>query len=93
MRKRKRNSILYRKSHKGKDVKIFFKPYDFDEEITNSTSKKYVVWSSGKIHLKTDSLKTAEEEYTKECKKHYNDTHGRFKVGVHVIQNGIIKKL
>ena len=76
MRKRKRNSILYRKSHKGKDVKIFFKPYDFDEEITNSTSKKYVVWSSGKIHLKTDSLKTAEETFSSE-----SGVDGRMKIG------------
>ena len=92
-KKRQRNNILYRKSHKGKDVKIYFKPYDFDDDIPSSKTKAYVVWSGGKILLKTDSLKTAEEEYTKECKKHYKDVHGRFEVGIHTIVNGVIKTI
>lgn len=91
--RKKESSILYRKSHKGKDIKIFFKPYEFDDEIPNSTAKKYIVWSGGKIHLKTDSLKVAEDEYTKECKKHYKDVHGRYVVGKHSIVNGVIKNL
>ena len=93
LRKKRGSSILYRRSHKGKDVKIFFKPYEFDDDIPNSTTKKYIVWSNGKIHLKTDSLKTAEDEYTKECKKHYNDVHGRYVIGKHAIVNGVIKNL
>ena len=92
-KKRQRNNILYRKSHKGKDVKIYFKPYDFDDDIPSSTTKAYVVWSGGKVLLKTDSLKAAEEEYTKECKKHYKDVHGRFEVGIHTIVNGVIKTI
>ena len=36
---------------------------------------------------------TAEEEYTKECKKHYKDVHGRFEVGIHTIVNGVIKTI
>ena len=87
------DQILYRKSHKGKDVKIYFKPYEFDDDIPNSTSKKFVVWANGAILLKTDSLKAAEDKYTTECKKHYKDTHGRFMVGRHTIVNGVIKTL
>jgi hypothetical protein len=43
--------------------------------------------------LKTDSLKLAEERYTKECEKHYDDVHGRFMVGKHTIVNGVIKAI
>ena len=85
--------MLYRKSHKGKDIKIFFAPYDFDDDIPSSTTKNYVVWADGAIVLRTDSLKSAEEEYTKQCEKYYDDVHGRFVVGTHAIDDGVIKTI
>lgn len=51
------------------------------------------MWSDGGIVLRTDSLKTAEEKYTTECKKHYDDVHGRFEVGSHTIIDGVIKTI
>ena len=88
-----RLNILYRKSHKGKDVKIYYAPFSFDQDINISTEKKYIVWADGAVALKTDSLKSAEDEYTKQCKKHYNDTHGRFQVGRHILDKGIVKTI
>jgi hypothetical protein len=51
------------------------------------------VWAEGGIVLRTDNLLTAEDRYTTECQKHYDDVHGRFQVGTHTIVNGVIKTL
>lgn len=91
--KKQRPDILFRKSHKGKDIKIYLKPYDFDDDIVNSTTKDYVVWADGAVVLKTDSLKNAEDEYTKQCQKYYDDVHGRFAVGRHALVGGVVKTL
>ena len=91
--KKQRPDILFRKSHKGKDIKIYLKPYDFDDDIVNSTTKDYVVWADGAVVLKTDSLKNAEDEYTKQCQKYYDDVHGRFAVGRHALVDGVVKTL
>ena len=91
--KKKRLNILFRKSHKGKDVKIYFKPYDFDDDITNSTTKDYIVWADGAVILKPDDLKKAEDEYTKQCEKYYDDVHGRFAIGRHALVDGVVKTI
>ena len=91
--KKKRLNILFRKSHKGKYVKIYFKPYDFDDDITNSTTKDYIVWADGAVILKTDDLKKAEDEYTKQCEKYYDDVHGRFAIGRHALVDGVVKTI
>ena len=88
-----RHKILFRKSHKGKDVKIYVKPYEFDEDITVSVSKSYVVWADGAIVLKTDDLEKAEKLYTDKCKAHYDDVHGRFVVGKHILDDGVVKTI
>ena len=85
--------ILFRKSHKGKDIKIYVEPYVFDEDITVSVTKKYVVWANGSIALKTDDLKKAENIYTDKCKEHYDDVHGRFEIGRHVLDDGVVKTI
>ena len=75
------------------DIKIYFKPYHFDENVPINTSKDYVVWADGAIILKTNNLQTAEKEYTKQCKKYYDDVHGEYGVGKHIIHGGVIKTL
>ena len=89
----KENNILYRKSHKGKDVKIYVKPYVFDEDLTSSSNKDYIVWANGSVLLETDDLGKAEDLYTKECKKLYDDVHGRFTVGRHALVDGVVKTI
>ena len=85
--------ILYRKSHKGKDIKIYVEPYVFDEDITVSVTERYVVWAEGSIKLKTDDLEKAENLYTDKCKEYYDDVHGRFEVGRHVLSDGVVKTI
>jgi len=89
----KRHNILFRKSHKGKDVKIYVKPFIFDENITSPSDKDYIVWANGSILLETDDLGKAEDLYTKECKKLYDDVHGRFAVGIHALVDGVVKTI
>lgn len=88
-----RHKILFRKSHKGKDVKIYVKPYEFDEDITVFVAKSYVVWADGSIALKTDDLEKAENLYTNKCKNYYDDVHGRFTVGKHILDDGVVKTI
>lgn len=52
-----------------------------------------MVWADGAIVLKTNNLQTAEKEYTKQCKKYYDDVHGEYVVGKHIISGGVIKTL
>lgn len=90
--------MLIRRSSKGEKVYIF-KPrtkenisYKFsDDEIVSfdAQNKSYVVTNNGAVVKRTNSWKTAEDQYLKECKKYYSDTHGRLKVGVHKLVNGV----
>ena len=43
--------------------------------------------------LKTDDLKKAEDEYTKQCEKYYDDVHGRFAIGRHALVDGVVKTI
>ena len=43
--------------------------------------------------LRTDSIKNAENEYTKQYEKYYDDVHGRYVVGIHTIRDGVIKTI
>lgn len=94
--------MLIRRSSKGEKVYIF-KPrtkenisYKFsDDEIVSfdAQNKSYVVTNNGAVVKRTNSWKTAEEEYLKECKKYYPDTHGRVKVGESTLVNAVFKAL
>ena len=68
-------------------------PFEFDDDITIITTKRYIVWADGDVVLKTNNLKTAEDEYTDQCEKYYDDVHGRFTVGVHALHDGVVKTI
>lgn len=51
------------------------------------------MWANGSILLETDDLGKAEDLYTKECKKLYDDVHGRFAVGIHALVDGVVKTI
>jgi len=94
--------MLVRRSSKGKKIYIF-KPrtkenvsYKFSEDETvsfDAQNKSYIVTSDGAVVKRTDSWITAQSAYDVECKKHYDDTHGKIKVGVHTLVNGVATKL
>lgn len=85
--------MLFRKSHKGKDVKLYAAPFPFDEDIPVNTVESFVVWADGSVVLKTNDLKKAENEYTKRCKVYYDDTHGRFDILKHALIDGVVKNV
>ena len=94
--------MLVRRSSKGKKIYIF-KPrtkenvsYKFSEDEVisfDAQNKSYIVTSDGAVVKRTDSWITAQSAYDKECKKHYEDTHGAIKVGVHTLINGVATEL
>jgi len=55
------------------------------ETITYPSSYDYFIDVDGEVIKLTNSLKVAEEEYTKECKKKHPDkpSHGRLDMGKH----------
>lgn len=94
--------MLVRRSSKGKKIYIF-KPrtkenvsYKFSEDEVisfDAQNKSYIVTSDGAVVKRTDSWITAQSAYDKECKKHYEDTHGVIKVGIHTLINGVATEL
>ena len=94
--------MLVRRSSKGKKIYIF-KPrtkenvsYKFSEDEVvsfDAQNKSYIVTSDGAVVKRTNSWITAQTTYDSECKKHYSDTTGKIKVGVHTLVNGVATKL
>ena len=62
-----------------------------DREMTTltypSAAKDYFLWVDGDIVKRTDSFKTCEEEFVKECAKKHSDGHGRIDIVQHKLVN------
>ena len=94
--------MLIRRSSKGEKVYIF-KPrtkenisYKFsNDEIVSfdAQNKSYIVTNNGAVVKRTNSWKTAEEQYLKECKKYYSDTNGRVEFGKSTLENAVFKAI
>ena len=79
---------LHRNTTKGATrVKTY--PDGSNETLTYPSSYDYFVDVDGDIAKKSNSFKVAEEFYVAECAKKHGDGHGRLKVGVHHLINGI----
>ena len=52
-----------------------------------SASKDYFLWVDSEIIKKSDSFKTCEEEFVKECAKKHSDGHGRIDIVKHKLVN------
>lgn len=94
--------MLIRRSSKGEKVYIF-KPRtkeNISYKISNdeivsfdAQNKSYIVINNGAVVKRTNSWKTAEDQYLKECKKYYSDTNGRVKLGESTLENAVFKAL
>tara|TARA_R100000781_G_scaffold104689_1_gene68449 strand:+ start:53 stop:343 length:291 start_codon:yes stop_codon:yes gene_type:complete len=61
--------------------------------ITYPNSKKFFLWVDGEIVKKSDSFKTIEEEYVKECSKKHSKGLGRIDIVKHkIINNKVVQK-
>jgi len=94
--------MLIRKCAKGHKVYIFSPftddqvSYKFSDDETvsfDAQNKSYIVTSEGAVVKRTDSWITAQSSYDTECKKHYDDTTGKIKVGIHTLVNGVATRL
>ena len=63
------------------------------ETLTYPSSYKYFLDVDGKIVKKSNSFKTIEEEYVKECEKKHSDGHGRIIIGKQKLEDGIATNL
>ena len=52
-----------------------------------SDAKDYFLWVDGEIIKRSDSFKTIEEEFVKECAKKHSDGHGRIDLNKHRLIN------
>lgn len=52
-----------------------------------SAAKDYFLWVDGEITKRSDSFKTCEEEFVKECAKKHSDGHGRIDIVQHKLIN------
>lgn len=86
--------MIIRRSSQGENIRILrntspnatrIRKYRDGTTLTIEypSSHKYFITVEGKVVKKTNSYKVAEEVYTTECKKKYNNVHGRLVVGKH----------
>ncbi len=86
--------MVIRRSSQGENIRIYrntspgaTKIRKYSDGSTQSveypSSYTYFVTVEGSVVKKTNSLKVAEEFYTDECKKKYDNVHGRITIGKH----------
>ena len=74
-------------------TKIKTYPDGSKETLTYPSSYTYFVDVDGEIVKKSNSFKTIEEEYVKECAKKHDNGHGRIIIGKHKLVDGVATKL
>jgi hypothetical protein len=90
--------MVIRKSSQGKNIRIYrnnmpsatrIKRYKdgSTRSVEYPSSYTYFVTVNDSVVKSTNSFKVAEESYTTECKKEYENTHGRFTIGKHKMIN------
>jgi len=92
--------MIIRRSSQGENIRIYRNTTPGATRIRNykdgttasvsyPPSKVYFVTVESEVVKSTNSLKVAEEFYTDECKKKYDNVHGRQLVGKHKMINKI----
>lgn len=97
--------MLIRKSSQGHDIQVYRnttpnavrKKTYADGTVETLTyppgGYDYFVMVEGEIVKRSDSWKTIEEEYVKQCAKKDDKGHGRMIIGKHKLENCVIKEL
>ena len=63
------------------------------ETLTYPLSYTYFIDVDGEVVKRSNSFKTIEEEYVKECAKKHDDGHGRIIIGKHKLVDGVATNL
>jgi len=92
--------MIIRRSSQGENIRIYrnttpgatrIRKYTdgSTQSVEYPSSYTYFVTVEGSVVKKTNSFKVAEETYTDECKKKYDNVHGRIKIGKHKMINKV----
>ena len=63
------------------------------ETLTYPSSYTYFIDVDGEVVKRSNSFKTIEEEYVKECAKKHDNGHGRIIIGKHKLVDGVATNL
>jgi len=83
----KDHDVVIHKNNHPSMVKTLKKSDGSTMTLTYPNTKKYFLWVDGEIVKHTDSFKTVEEEFVKECAKKHPDGHGRIDIVKHKLIN------
>ena len=83
--------MLYRRCAAGHDIAIYFGIILVAavHAARKDPDKYFVVWANNAIVLETDSAEDAEAAYVAECNKEHA-SGGRFVIGTHKLENGVV---
>ena len=75
--------VIHKNTKPGMQKTIQLANGDMSTLTYPSAAKDYFVWVDGEVVKRSDSFKTCEEEFVKECAKKHSGGHGRIDIVKH----------
>ena len=79
--------VIHKNNKPGMTKKIKLANESFTTLTYPSSAKDYFLWVDGSITKRSDSFKTCEEEFVKECAKKHSGGNGRIDIVKHKLIN------
>jgi len=79
--------VIHKNNKPGMAKKIKLADESFTTLTYPSAAKDYFLWVDGSITKRSDSFKTCEEEFVKECAKKHSGGNGRIDIVKHKLVN------
>ena len=83
--------VIHKNNNPGMAKKIKLADESFMTLTYPSSAKDYFLFVDGEIVKRSDSFKTIEEEYVKECSKKHSDGQGRIDIEKHKLVNNKVE--
>ena len=85
--------VLHKNNKPNMTKKIKLADGSFSTLTYPSNAKDYFLWVDGEIVKRSDSFKTCEEEFVKECAKKHSNGHGRIDIVKHkLVNNKVVER-
>ena len=85
--------VLHKNNKPNMTKKIKLADGSFSTLTYPSNAKDYFLWVDGEIVKRSDSFKTCEEEFVKECAKKHSNGNGRMDIVKHkLVNNKVVKR-
>ena len=84
--------VIHKNTKPGMAKKVQLANESFMTLTYPSSAKDYFLFVDGKIIKRSDSFKTIEEEYVKECGKKHSDGQGRIDIVKHKLINNKVEE-